>query len=107
MAFSRACALSARVQLSCLARRGRAGGRGGGGGRRGGGAGGVLVQLFGLDVPVTTQRQVPAVSSMTLTTEWWAFLLCGRDVPTVLAAQKSVEILQVPFLGLVLDVARC
>ena len=33
-----------------------------------------------------------------LSTEWWAFLLCSRD-----AVQKTVEIILVPFLGLVLD----
>ena len=90
-----------------------AGGRGGGGGgeREGelfygrGGAGGVLLVCSSsvLDVPLIIQYQFQQSkvyvdgAPIQFMDDFWTFLLCRRDVPTVLTVQKTVEILLVPF----------
>ena len=69
-----------------------------------GGAGGVLVQLIGLYIPVTTHRQVPAVPLRGRAPDQFIDrvvdfpVVLQRRVPTVQTVQLAAETLQVPFL---------
>ena len=85
----------ARVERCCAGsvKKRQGGGAAGRGGRRSGAA-----LRFGrrFDHAATSSS---SSSSMTCprsssSTEWWTFLLCGRDVPTVLAVQQTVAILR-------------